>query len=162
VTLSRRQFLSPGSPSHTHQLYPPWANIEQFESLCDRCGNCMDSCPNNLLEASSTGYPEPMFSKAWCDFCGECAAVCRTKALDRSVSNEPWSLIANIDSYSCLAWNRIDCRSCVDFCPLSALQIHYRVGSVPVPMVDADKCSGCGACVAPCPVSVITIKRIFS
>lgn len=41
----------PGKPPVVcHEARPPWAIEEsQFLSLCSRCGDCFEACPNGLL-----------------------------------------------------------------------------------------------------------------
>ena len=40
-------------------------------------------------------------------------------------------------------------------CDTSAIRFRPRIGGVPLPEVDAAACNGCGACIAPCPVSAV-------
>lgn len=56
-----------------------------------------------------------------------------------------------IDRLSCLAWQRIACRACVDSCGQNA--IVNASGFAPV--VDETRCSGCADCVSVCPAGAV-------
>lgn len=57
----------------------------------------------------------------------------------------------------CLARHGIVCQSCRDVCPEGAMRFRPRLGQVAAPEVDLAACTGCGECVAPCPVAAIQI-----
>jgi Fe-S-cluster-containing dehydrogenase component len=46
-------------------------------------------------------------------------------------------------------------RACLESCPCEALAVEPRRGTV---RVDADRCSGCGACVSACPWQVLQLR----
>ncbi|HUY01667.1 MAG TPA: 4Fe-4S dicluster domain-containing protein [Rhodocyclaceae bacterium] len=71
---------------------------------------------------------------------------------------EPWLLVARI-SESCLAHGGTVCRVCADVCVPAAIRFRPRLGASAVPEVDVQKCSGCGACVVPCPAQAITLAH---
>jgi len=71
---------------------------------------------------------------------------------------EPWLLTARIGE-SCLAFGGDVCRVCADICVPAAIRFSPRLGGAAVPEVDNQKCSGCGACVAPCPAQAITLTH---
>jgi ferredoxin-type protein NapF len=53
--------------------------------------------------------------------------------------------------------NGVVCSSCRDACPAQA--IHFPILSrLPLPEVDAEACTGCGACVSVCPVGAIALQ----
>ena len=68
----------------------------------------------------------------------------------------PWSLTAVIGP-ACLPRHGVECRSCGDFCDARAIRFAPRIGGSPLPEIDRERCTGCGACVAPCPVTAITM-----
>ncbi len=48
---------------------------------CTQCGQCIDICPDNVLE-SDNGYPRPGDGEfAGCVACGHCMAICPTGAI---------------------------------------------------------------------------------
>ena len=59
----------------------------------------------------------------------------------------------------CLARRGIVCQSCRDACPEGAIRFRPRLGRVAEPEVDLAACTGCGDCVAPCPVAAIRIAE---
>ena len=69
----------------------------------------------------------------------------------------PWSLKAVIGP-GCLPANGVECRVCGDFCDARAIRFPPRLGGSPLPDIALETCTGCGACLAPCPVSVITMR----
>jgi ferredoxin-type protein NapF len=134
----------------------PWALAEEeFLARCTRCNACIDACPEHIVVRGSGGFPEVDFSRGGCTFCGRCADACVPRALDRA-AGEPWVLKATIGA-GCLARNRVVCRSCGERCEARAIRFALAAGGVGEPVVDCDRCTGCGACVAVCPVSAIDV-----
>ncbi len=66
---------------------------------------------------------------------------------------------ASINSEVCLAYKSVECRSCLDPCEQRAIEMQYRVGAVAIPLIDEQRCNGCGACYSPCPVNAIEIRN---
>ena len=60
-------------------------------------------------------------------------------------------------SDACLARAGVVCQTCGDACPERAIRFALRRGGPPLPGVDEDRCTGCGACVPVCPVSAISL-----
>lgn len=157
-SVSRRQFLT-ANFHRKSALRPPWACAEtRFIDACDRCGSCISSCPQKVLIKASGGFPEIDFNLGACTFCGRCVEACETAALARDeVSTSPWALTLTI-SGACLATNGIDCRVCGEQCEVSAIRFRPVLRSVPRPHVSVDQCTGCGACVGPCPSGAINLS----
>ena len=57
-------------------------------------------------------------------------------------------MAAVVDAEKCTG-----CESCVESCPLDAIEMQDNVA-----VVDADTCGDCGACVDACPVEAITME----
>jgi len=136
---------------------PPWALAEEsFVDACTRCGACVHVCPTRVI-VTVRGYPEVDFKRGECTFCGACAVACKDGALPRAESRTlPWEIKARIAD-SCLARHGVECRVCGDPCAAAAIRFSPRLGGPPMPEVDADSCTGCGACVAPCPADAIRV-----
>ncbi len=155
--VSRRQFMRGDFKSRPPPQRPPWALAgEAFLAACSRCGECLPVCPTRII-VLVRGYPEVDFKHGECSFCGACVAACTDRALLRSENREqPWTIKAQIAD-SCLPARGVECRICGDRCPAAAIRFSPRLGGPPVAKVDAASCTGCGACVAPCPVAAITL-----
>jgi ferredoxin len=59
---------------------------------------------------------------------------------------------------ACLALNRVVCRSCAEHCEPHAIHFRLAPGGIAVPLVRAERCDGCAACLAVCPVSAIVLQ----
>ena len=157
--LSRRNFLRGRFAVRAPALRPPWAVAEaDFARLCSRCGDCSAACPTRIIVPGDGGYPTVNFSRGECSFCAACVAACPSGALRRQAEQSPWSLRAAIGE-SCLARRRVECRVCGDLCPVAAIRFLPQRGGPSLPLLDAARCTGCGACVAPCPVRVIVVAE---
>jgi ferredoxin-type protein NapF len=60
---------------------------------------------------------------------------------------------------ACLTRQGVHCQSCADACPEQAIGFTPRIGGPPLPRVEANRCTGCGDCVAACPASAITVME---
>lgn len=157
VTLARRAFLR-GRTLQQHVLRPPGARPESdFVNLCTRCDDCIKACPTTVIHRGQGGFPELSFSSGECTFCGECVAACRPAAL--VAQGEPLTLPyrAAIND-RCMTYQRIECRVCGERCPAAAIGFRPRIGGVAIPELDASRCTGCGACEAPCPTGAIVVR----
>ncbi len=136
---------------------PPWALAEEaFRDACSRCGECLPVCPTQII-VLVRGYPEVDFRRGECTFCGACAAACKDGALLRGEDHaSAWTIKARI-AESCLPRRGVECRICGDHCAAAAIRFSPRLGGPPAAEVDFDSCTGCGACVAPCPVAAISL-----
>lgn len=154
MQLSRRAFLRVGSPVEP-AIRPPWAQPEPvFLARCTRCGDCLRACGTGVIVAGDGGYPRVDFTRGECTFCGDCAAACVPAALQRTEEAKPWLLVAAIGD-ACLAPRGVECRVCGESCDARAIRFRPRLGGVALPELDATACSGCGACVAPCPTQAV-------
>lgn len=62
-------------------------------------------------------------------------------------------------SDACLARASVVCGACGDACPECAIQFPLLRGAPPLPVVDEDRCTGCGACVPVCPVGALGLPE---
>jgi len=155
--VSRRQFMRGDFKARRPPQRPPWALAEEyFLDACTRCGACVPVCPTRIIVVVR-GYPELDFKRGECTFCGACAAACKDGALPRPDTQAlPWNIKAQIAD-NCLAQRAVECRICGDHCAVAAIRFSPRLGGPPVAEVDTGSCTGCGACVAPCPVTAISL-----
>ena len=156
---ARRGFLRGRFRQFANVPRPPWAVAEaEFQSRCTRCNECVDTCPTGILRAGDGGYPTVDFSQAECTFCGECAFACTPRAIDRVADAQPWQLKASVRS-ACIAVKGVECRICGEACEARAIRFRPAPGGISAPTLELDRCTGCGACVAPCPVNATVVTQ---
>lgn len=154
---SRRNFLRGRFSVRKGPLRPPWALAEaDFLAACTRCGDCVRACPTHVVVDRDAGYPTVDFGDGECTFCGDCVRVCKSGALRRAEGQAPWSAKASVGEH-CLARQRVECRVCGEQCDAQAIRFSPQLGGPPTPSIDGALCTGCGACVAPCPTRAIAV-----
>ena len=157
-------------------LRPPGALPEAvFLKRCLRCGLCMRACPTNGLQpAWLAAGPEGAFSpvlvprRGPCEpDCNLCGWICPTQAISPlELAEKRWAKIggAVVHNNRCLAWAEGKrCVVCQEVCPYGAVEYMQTADTpVPVPMVKAARCFGCGYCELHCPVriSAITVQPL--
>ncbi|MCK5727301.1 MAG: ferredoxin-type protein NapF [Thiotrichaceae bacterium] len=162
--LQRRAFFRGRiSPQYNKvAIRPPWSlPIDQFIEQCDRCDECTHACPENIIFRGDAGFPEVNFAKGECTFCGKCVDSCDADAFSTKSNqseNNAWDLQVTVLS-SCLSINRVTCRTCGDHCDANAIRFKLQVGGIAEPMIQNDRCTGCGACVYVCPSQSLEIKK---
>ena len=161
-----------GNPWSETLVRPPGALPEPgFLDRCIRCGQCMKVCPTNALqpawfEAGVEGMFSPVLvpRRGPCEpDCNACGAVCPTQAVTAlALKEKHWAKIgtAVVLQQRCLAWaENKRCMVCQEVCPFGSVRVVQKAGqAVPVPVVDAARCFGCGYCEHHCPTSVPSIR----
>jgi len=141
-------------------LRPPGAQDEDaFIGLCIKCDRCRSVCPHDCVGVGrledgliSARTPVMDFHRGLCDFCDRCREVCPTGAIGGFDKDVDKIGIAVIREDRCVAWkNPGTCVKCEDACEYDAVSI---VDGIPV--VDEERCNGCGACEFACPALVYT------
>ena len=160
VSISRMQFLRGRFRDPDGAVRPPWALAgDAFTDACSRCDLCLPACPTRILVRGMGGFPQVDFRRGECTFCGDCVSACPTPALDgaaRLRDEAPWRVLARIAD-TCLAMNKVVCRTCAEACEARAIRFLPTLGGVSAPELNSETCTGCGACVVPCPVGAVSM-----
>jgi len=145
-----RRLISPLKSS----LYPPYYEKREDFLNCLNCqeNQCVEACEEEIIQIVDN-VPTLNFAYNGCTFCDECANVCgEVLKLEHKKEKINGEFIINFKK--CLAWNNTLCYSCQDICQENAITYHGMFN----PMIDTDKCTGCGFCVGVCPNDSIEIK----
>lgn len=147
-------------------LRPPGVlSEEDFLSLCIKCRKCEEICPPTIIETVTItedvvgpGTPKLNFREGACDFCMKCVEVCPTGALEMIDVEEIKLGLAEVVPESCIAWDWGGCTLCFDVCPYDAISLDEKER----PVVDVEKCNGCGLCEYECPGAALRSYRSTS
>lgn len=155
-------------PAEKTLLRPPGALPETlFLETCLRCGNCVDSCPADAIQPLQsdqstlvrTPHIDPNFQP--CVVCDtlECMQVCPSGALQKLSVHEVQIGLAEVNYDVCLRSNGVDCRDCIDYCPIGEQAIRLNVDEQVE--VLSSGCIGCGVCQYQCPTTPKSITVQF-
>lgn len=162
---------------------PPGARENNLINVCIRCGECMRACPTNglqpsLYESGLEGLWTPVLIPrlGYCDYaCNACGQVCPVEAIPPlSLELKRQQIIgkAYIDQNRCMAWaDHRECLVCEEMCPLPDKAIKLKTAQVEtadgeqvtvmLPVVNRDRCIGCGVCEYKCPLNGDAAIRVF-
>ncbi len=143
---------------------PPASLVEDdFLKSCARCYRCIDACPADALRPASilegvANFGTPVLDPNHCIFCMECVRACPTGAITKIPKEEVDIGVAVIDKETCLAWQKKKrCKDCYRACDAKAIKLEKRR----YPVVNAERCNGCGACVRRCPTQPLSVKVVY-
>ncbi len=160
-------WMGPRIGAATQPLRPPGAfsDDRRFLSLCVRCGNCVRVCPTGIVRPQLFSgppttwlVPQVTFSDNFClPTCNRCGDVCPSGALTPfSLEQKQATVIgkAVLESDLCLLSEDRECGVCRSHCPYHAIRLEFNEETYSVlPVVDLERCPGCGACEAICPTT---------
>ncbi|RLV61525.1 ferredoxin-type protein NapF [Parashewanella curva] len=156
VNLGRRRLFSRRKIDANR---PPWVKQDiEFTDICSRCDACITACETKIIFRGDGGFPEVDFNKGECTFCEQCVNACKEPIFDIKQA-QPWEIKAQVKD-NCLAHNGVWCQSCQDMCEPEAIRFEFRINQAPIPIIDTQACTGCGACVEPCPTNAIKITEV--
>ena len=152
-------------PKRKTKIVPPGAlSIVNFENHCTACQLCVSACPNGVLrpsvEIDSFMQPVVFYERGYCrPECTRCGEVCPTNAIHPITRAEKSSVQTGHAVWvkkNCIPLtDGVECGNCARHCPSGAITM---VSSEPgndsakkIPVVNVEKCIGCGACENLCP-----------
>lgn len=147
----QREANPPPPPVVRSRIRPPGAVAEsEFRSRCTSCGDCGRACAFGTLAPDDAGRPwlwDPAGHPCYMCDGYPCIAACGTGALtfrDRSLQVIG---LATLVPDLCIAHQGAECTACRDACRQDQA-IALLEG---LPVVDANRCTGCAICVGKCP-----------
>ena len=153
------------APKRGTPITPPGAKGARNMALhCTACQLCVSECPNGVLRPSTgwTTFMQPTMSyeTGYCrPECNRCSQVCPTGAI-RPLTVEAKTAV----QIGHAVWNKayciplidgVSCGNCARHCPSGAIQMVPSdpddANSLSIPVVNEERCIGCGACENLCP-----------
>lgn len=152
-------------PVRATPIVPPGAwSARNFANHCTACQLCVSVCPNNVLRPSTelmkAMQPEMSYERGYCrPECTRCSDVCPAGAIRPITIEEKSSTRIGHAVWikkNCIPLtDGVECGNCARHCPSGAILMvpsdSEDVNSVRIPVVNAERCIGCGACENLCP-----------
>lgn len=152
-------------PVRATPIVPPGAwSARHFAQHCTVCQLCVSACPNNVLRPSTDlqklMQPEMSYERGYCrPECTRCSDVCPAGAIRPITIEEKSSTRIGHAVWirkNCIPLtDGVECGNCARHCPSGAILMvpsdSEDVNSVRIPVVNAERCIGCGACENLCP-----------
>lgn len=152
-------------PARATRIVPPGAlGIRHFEQHCTACQLCVSVCPNGVLRPSSgmmtLMQPEMSYERGYCrPECTRCSEVCPAGAIrpitvaDKSATHIGHAVWVR---ENCIPLtDGVSCGNCARHCPVWAILMvpsdPENPDSPKIPVVNEERCIGCGACENLCP-----------
>jgi len=153
-------------PQRATRIVPPGAiSISHLDRHCTACQLCITACSNGVLRPSTelNTFMQPVveYERGYCrPECVRCANICPAGAFHPITVAEKSAIQigrAVVKLNECIsAIDGVKCGNCERHCPTGAIQmvaVHPdKKQSHLMPVVNEEKCIGCGACENLCPV----------
>jgi len=136
---------------------PPYGESESaFQNKCPECENkaCVTSCDEKIIFIGEDGTPALAFNQNGCTFCDECANICPegVLSLENRHNAEQLNAVFRISLEACVAHHGVICSACKEPCIDDAILFNGLFN----PVIDDERCTGCGFCMARCPTQAIS------
>ncbi len=131
---------------------------------CTGCQLCVSVCPNNVLHPSpyleNFMQPAMSYEKGYCrPECTKCSDVCPTGAIKPISVIEKSSIQIGhavwVKRNCIVISDDVDCGNCAEHCPTGAINMvlsdYKDKKSRKIPVINKERCIGCGACEHLCP-----------
>lgn len=152
-------------PERVTPIVPPGAgSLRNMARHCTACQLCVSVCPNGVLRPSTKletlMQPEASYERGYCrPECTRCSEVCPAGAIRKiTVADKSAIQIGHavwVKENCVPLTDDVECGNCARHCPAGAIQM---VPSDPdmddsprIPVVNTERCIGCGACENLCP-----------
>ena len=139
-------------------------SLDNFSSQCTGCQLCVQACPNDVLRASSKldtfMQPEMSYERGYCrPECTRCSEVCPAGAIQKITREEKTAIQIGHAVWvgqNCVALHDgVECGNCAKHCPSGAITMMpydpEDAASPKIPIINEERCIGCGACEHVCP-----------
>ncbi|WP_418991356.1 4Fe-4S binding protein [Alistipes sp.] len=152
-------------PERNTPITPPGSlGARNLAAHCTGCQLCISVCPNRVLRPSgrltTLMQPDVSYERGYCrPECTRCSEVCPTGAIRRITAAEKSATQIGHAVWireNCVVLNDgVSCDNCARHCPAAAIHLvpidPSDPGSLRIPVVNEERCIGCGACENLCP-----------
>lgn len=152
-------------PARKTPIVPPGAKgLRHLAEHCTACQLCVAACPNGVLRPSVSldrfMQPESSYERGYCrPECTKCSEVCPAGAIVKIDLPEKSSVQIGhavwVRDNCVVLTDDVDCGNCARHCPTGAIQMVASDPDNPdsrkIPVVNDERCIGCGACENLCP-----------
>ncbi len=149
------------APQRNTRLVPAGsASASNFLSKCVGCQLCVSVCPNEVLRPDVMLKPQMSYERGYCrPECTRCSEVCPAGAIvkiDTALKSSTQIGHAVWVKKNCIPLtDDVDCGNCARHCPAGAISMvpsdPNNNDSRKIPIVNEERCIGCGACENLCP-----------
>lgn len=152
-------------PDRATPIVPPGAqSLRNMAAHCTACQLCVSVCPNDVLRPSAKlktlMQPVMSYERGYCrPECTKCSQVCPAGAILKITAADKSSIQIGHAVWvkeNCVPLtDGVECGNCARHCPAGAIRMvpshPDRDDSPRIPVVDTERCTGCGACENLCP-----------